>query len=120
MKDLQLEGKVYANKALFCEKSNGFLNIAPKHTFHLLCGECTTIFEDVALQLGLLVDGLVITGSAVVPGKVDLYRALLGKVSDRFEDVSGHDTEQYVDRWLPTSVAIMDMVATIVSTSQSD
>ncbi|MFQ6625873.1 hypothetical protein Gotur_006142 [Gossypium turneri] len=34
------------------------------HTFHLPCGECTITLEDVQLQLGLLVDGSVLTGSA--------------------------------------------------------
>ncbi|MBA0864353.1 hypothetical protein Goshw_002065, partial [Gossypium schwendimanii] len=33
------------------------------HTFHLSCGECTIILEDVQLQLGLLVDGSALTGS---------------------------------------------------------
>ncbi|KAG8503651.1 hypothetical protein CXB51_001637 [Gossypium anomalum] len=55
------------------------------HTFHLPCSECTITLKDVALQLSLLVDGSIITGSAVVLGKVDLCRALLGKVSDKFE-----------------------------------
>ncbi|MFQ6649445.1 hypothetical protein Gotur_022945, partial [Gossypium turneri] len=34
------------------------------HTFHLLSGECTITLEDVQLQLGLPVDGSVLTGSA--------------------------------------------------------
>ncbi|KAK5818804.1 hypothetical protein PVK06_023749 [Gossypium arboreum] len=33
------------------------------HTFHLPCGNCTITLEDVRLQLGLPVDGLVVTGS---------------------------------------------------------
>ncbi|MBA0787444.1 hypothetical protein Gotri_027212, partial [Gossypium trilobum] len=33
------------------------------HTFHLPCGECTIILEDVHLQLGLPVDGSVVTRS---------------------------------------------------------
>ncbi|MBA0730693.1 hypothetical protein Golax_020508, partial [Gossypium laxum] len=33
------------------------------HTFHIPCSECTIILEDVHLQLGLLVDGSVVTGS---------------------------------------------------------
>ncbi|KAK5802845.1 hypothetical protein PVK06_030471 [Gossypium arboreum] len=28
------------------------------HTFHLPCGECTITLEDVALQLGLTIDGM--------------------------------------------------------------
>ncbi|MFQ6641557.1 hypothetical protein Gotur_014469 [Gossypium turneri] len=31
------------------------------HTFHLLCGECTITLEDVQLQLGLPMDGSVLT-----------------------------------------------------------
>ncbi|MBA0764263.1 hypothetical protein Gotri_013624, partial [Gossypium trilobum] len=34
------------------------------HTFHLPCGECTITLEDVQLQLGLSVDGSVLTGFA--------------------------------------------------------
>ncbi|MBA0759770.1 hypothetical protein Gotri_022606, partial [Gossypium trilobum] len=34
-----------------------------RHTFHLSCSECTIILEDVHLQLGLPVDGLVVTRS---------------------------------------------------------
>ncbi|MFQ6670198.1 hypothetical protein Gotur_035212 [Gossypium turneri] len=34
------------------------------HTLHLLCGECTITLEDVQLQLGLPVDGFVLTRSA--------------------------------------------------------
>ncbi|MFQ6624370.1 hypothetical protein Gotur_004307, partial [Gossypium turneri] len=33
------------------------------HTFHLSCGECTVTLEDVALQLGLPIDGNAITGA---------------------------------------------------------
>ncbi|MFQ6668791.1 hypothetical protein Gotur_034313 [Gossypium turneri] len=33
------------------------------HTFYLPCGECTITLEDVQLQLGLPVDGSVLTGS---------------------------------------------------------
>ena len=32
------------------------------HTFHFACGECTVTLEDVALQLGLRVNGMVVTG----------------------------------------------------------
>ncbi|KAK5812947.1 hypothetical protein PVK06_028393 [Gossypium arboreum] len=32
------------------------------HTFIMLCGECTITLEDVAMQLGLRVDGAVVTG----------------------------------------------------------
>ncbi|KAH1040051.1 hypothetical protein J1N35_041794, partial [Gossypium stocksii] len=33
------------------------------HTFHLPCGECTITLEDVALQLGLPIDGNMVTGA---------------------------------------------------------
>ncbi|MBA0867267.1 hypothetical protein Goshw_028825, partial [Gossypium schwendimanii] len=33
------------------------------HTFHLPCGECTITLEDVQLQLGLPMDGSVLTKS---------------------------------------------------------
>ncbi|KAK5772330.1 hypothetical protein PVK06_048615 [Gossypium arboreum] len=37
------------------------------HTFHITFDECTITLHDVALQLGLLVDGPIVIGSAVVP-----------------------------------------------------
>ncbi|MBA0829538.1 hypothetical protein Goarm_014140, partial [Gossypium armourianum] len=37
--------------------------ISETHTFHIPCGECTITLEYVHLQLGLLVDGSVVTGS---------------------------------------------------------
>ncbi|KAH1091634.1 hypothetical protein J1N35_018891 [Gossypium stocksii] len=55
------------------------------HTFHLPCGECIITLEDIVLQLSLPIDKSIITGSAVILGKVDLCRALLGKVPDKFE-----------------------------------
>ncbi|KAH1067596.1 hypothetical protein J1N35_032583 [Gossypium stocksii] len=58
---------------------------AQTHTFHFPCDECTITFENVALQLGLSVDGSIVTGSVIVPGKVDLYKAMLGKVPNRFD-----------------------------------
>ncbi|KAH1098052.1 hypothetical protein J1N35_014973 [Gossypium stocksii] len=38
-----------------------------------------------ALQLGLSMDGPIITESTIVSGKEDLCTALLGKVQDKFE-----------------------------------
>ncbi|MBA0667951.1 hypothetical protein Goklo_000946 [Gossypium klotzschianum] len=55
------------------------------HTFHLLCSECTITLEDVALQLGLLVNGPVVTRLVVVPSKEDLCEAFLGKVLRKFQ-----------------------------------
>ncbi|KAG8483089.1 hypothetical protein CXB51_022061 [Gossypium anomalum] len=47
--------------------------------------KCIITFEDIALQLSLPVDEPIITGLAVIPGKVDLYKALLWTVPDKFE-----------------------------------
>ncbi|MBA0751892.1 hypothetical protein Gogos_000784 [Gossypium gossypioides] len=55
------------------------------HTFYVLCSECTITLEDIALQLGLLVDGPVVIGSVVVPSKKDLCEAFLGKVLRKFQ-----------------------------------
>ncbi|XP_016681335.1 serine/threonine-protein phosphatase 7 long form homolog [Gossypium hirsutum] len=45
------------------------------HTFHLPCGECT--LEDVALQLGLPIDGSAITGISTIAGPTALCYSLL-------------------------------------------
>ncbi|KAK5812235.1 hypothetical protein PVK06_027656 [Gossypium arboreum] len=55
------------------------------HTFHLPCGKCTITLENIALQMGLPVDGLVVMGSTIVPGKKGLCATFLGKVSNKFE-----------------------------------
>ncbi|XP_017644631.1 serine/threonine-protein phosphatase 7 long form homolog [Gossypium arboreum] len=55
------------------------------HTLHLSCDECTITLNDVVLQIGLLMDGPVITGSMIVPSKVGLCESLLGKVPDKFK-----------------------------------
>ncbi|KAA3462976.1 serine/threonine-protein phosphatase 7 long form-like protein [Gossypium australe] len=46
------------------------------------CNECTITLEDVQLQLGLLVDGPVVTGSIVTADWRDVYEQLLGRVSE--------------------------------------
>ncbi|MBA0707962.1 hypothetical protein Golax_019961 [Gossypium laxum] len=51
----------------------------------LISVECTITLDDVALQLNLSVDGLVVTGSALVLGKEDIYEAFLGKVPNKFQ-----------------------------------
>ncbi|KAH1092272.1 hypothetical protein J1N35_019529 [Gossypium stocksii] len=48
------------------------------HTFRLLCGECTVTLEDVALQLGLLIDGSPITGISAIAEPAALCYSLLG------------------------------------------
>ncbi|KAE8658869.1 Serine protease SPPA [Hibiscus syriacus] len=53
------------------------------HTFHLPCGECTITLEDVALHLGLPVDGDVISG--ISQGScTTLCRDNLGRVPESF------------------------------------
>ncbi|MBA0555788.1 hypothetical protein Golob_025944 [Gossypium lobatum] len=51
---------------------------------------CGHLQKDVALQLNLSVDGPVITRSVVVPSKVDICRALLGKVLDKWNHKSSY------------------------------
>lgn len=51
------------------------------HTFHLPSGECTVTLEDVAIQLGLNVNGLPVTGPTYFDWP-DLCQELLGKVPE--------------------------------------
>ena len=49
------------------------------HTFHFPCGECTVTLEDVALHLGLSINGLVIrTIDLNVPLLQDMCAAWIG------------------------------------------
>ncbi|KAH1046599.1 hypothetical protein J1N35_037383 [Gossypium stocksii] len=48
------------------------------HTFHLPCRECTITLEDVALQLGLPIDGNAITGGSSIFRPTTLCYELLG------------------------------------------
>ncbi|KAH1047444.1 hypothetical protein J1N35_038228 [Gossypium stocksii] len=48
------------------------------HTFHLSCGECTFTLEDVALQLGLPINGSAITGITTISEPVALCYRVLG------------------------------------------
>ncbi|KAH1106210.1 hypothetical protein J1N35_009978 [Gossypium stocksii] len=52
------------------------------HTFHLPCGECTITLEDVHLQLGLPVEGYVVTGSVQSTNWGVVCYELLGAISD--------------------------------------
>ncbi|MBA0851390.1 hypothetical protein Goshw_019082 [Gossypium schwendimanii] len=52
------------------------------HTFHLPCGECTITLEDVNLQLGLLVDRYVVTGSVQSGDWGAICYKLLGSIPD--------------------------------------
>ncbi|MBA0660615.1 hypothetical protein Goklo_012603, partial [Gossypium klotzschianum] len=67
------------------------------HTFHLPCGECTITLKDVALQLGLLVDGPIIIRLVVVLGKKDFCEEFLGKVLNKFQG------GQIAMKWLETN-----------------
>ncbi|KAG8492470.1 hypothetical protein CXB51_009567 [Gossypium anomalum] len=48
------------------------------HTFHLPCGECTVTLEDVALQLGLPIDGSPVTGVSAIAESAALCYSVLG------------------------------------------
>ncbi|KAK5770497.1 hypothetical protein PVK06_046647 [Gossypium arboreum] len=48
------------------------------HTFHLLYGECTVPLEDVALQLGLPIDGSAVTSISTISELAALCYNLLG------------------------------------------
>ncbi|KAH1114169.1 hypothetical protein J1N35_007547 [Gossypium stocksii] len=54
------------------------------YTFCLPCDDYTITLENVALQLSLSMDGSVVTGSTIIPNKVDLCEAFFGKVSNKF------------------------------------
>ena len=49
------------------------------HTFHLPCGECTVTLEDVAVQLGLPIDGNAVTGVSSISKSATLCNELLGR-----------------------------------------
>ncbi len=50
------------------------------HTFHLPCGECTITLEDVAVQLGLPIDGNAVTGVSSISRPTTLCYELLGRL----------------------------------------
>ncbi|MBA0873307.1 hypothetical protein Goshw_000641, partial [Gossypium schwendimanii] len=52
------------------------------YIFHIPYGECTITFVDVQLQLGLLVDGSTLTGSAQFVDWGAIYYDLLGAILD--------------------------------------
>ncbi|KAK5812275.1 hypothetical protein PVK06_027702 [Gossypium arboreum] len=60
------------------------------HTFHLSCRECTITLQDVALQLGLLIDGNAVTGVSSISKSAALcYNLLRRSLSE------GNFTAQY-------------------------
>ncbi|KAH1098224.1 hypothetical protein J1N35_015145 [Gossypium stocksii] len=48
------------------------------HTFHFPCKECTITLEDVALQLGLLIDGSAVTSTSAIVEPAAICYSLLG------------------------------------------
>ncbi|KAK5775289.1 hypothetical protein PVK06_043162 [Gossypium arboreum] len=77
---------VGATNSILDSSAHWWKDRGPGHTFlHFSYGECTITLEDVALQLGLLMDGSVVTGATIVPDKEDLWTALLGKVLNKFD-----------------------------------
>ncbi|KAL5184363.1 Serine/threonine-protein phosphatase 7 long form [Glycine soja] len=58
------------------------------HTFHLPVGECTITLEDVALQLGIRVDGRPITGATYCDWK-EMCEQYLGVVPPKGEAIVG-------------------------------
>ncbi|MFQ6624469.1 hypothetical protein Gotur_004116 [Gossypium turneri] len=50
------------------------------HTFHFSCGECTVTLEDVALQLGLPIDGSPVTGVSAFAEPAALSNATEGEL----------------------------------------
>ncbi|MFQ6621582.1 hypothetical protein Gotur_002766 [Gossypium turneri] len=50
------------------------------HTFHFPCGECTVALEDVAMQLGLPIDGSPVTGVSSFTDPAALSNATKGEL----------------------------------------
>jgi hypothetical protein len=48
------------------------------HTFHLLCGEITVMLQDVAMILGLPIDGAPVSGMVSPAGWRDSIMAAIG------------------------------------------
>ncbi|MFQ6667672.1 hypothetical protein Gotur_033609, partial [Gossypium turneri] len=74
------------------------------HTFHFPCGECTVTLEDVALQLGLAIDGSPVMGVSTFAEPAALCYSLLGDspnddesnflgLKDKFGHLSANATE---------------------------
>ncbi|MBA0687264.1 hypothetical protein Goari_014814 [Gossypium aridum] len=60
------------------------MEIENTHTFYLPCGECTITFEDISLQLGLSVDGEVVTRPVISVDWSVTCEQLLGNLPNRF------------------------------------
>ncbi|MBA0696325.1 hypothetical protein Goari_002883, partial [Gossypium aridum] len=70
-------------------RTGGKIERPKTQTFHLPCSECTITLEGLTLQLGLPVDGRVITRPVIILNKEDLCNALLRKVPNKFQGVLG-------------------------------
>ncbi|KAG8498325.1 hypothetical protein CXB51_007443 [Gossypium anomalum] len=68
-----------------CKSARWWKDRDLRHTFYLSCDECTITLTDIALQLSLPVDGLVITRSVIVINKEDLCETFLRKVLNKFQ-----------------------------------
>ncbi|MFQ6662952.1 hypothetical protein Gotur_030640 [Gossypium turneri] len=55
------------------------------HTFHFSCGECTVTLEDVAMQLGLPIDGSPVTGVSSFTDPAALCYQLVGDSPEDYE-----------------------------------
>ncbi|MBA0554285.1 hypothetical protein Golob_013399 [Gossypium lobatum] len=69
------------------------------HTFHLPCDECTITLEDIQLQLGLPVDGPIVTGS--------------------IHTANWKDHHKNQNRWLHATTTIMGAVPAAIFTSSN-
>ncbi|KAH1107772.1 hypothetical protein J1N35_011540, partial [Gossypium stocksii] len=84
------------------------------HIFYLPCSECTIILEDIALQMGLPMDGGVVTRLVIVSGREDLYDALLRKVLNRFQG------GQIYIKWLEDNYGELEKHETAIEKEQCD
>ncbi|XP_040957886.1 protein MAINTENANCE OF MERISTEMS-like [Gossypium hirsutum] len=78
------------------------------HTFHFPCGECTVTLEDVALQLGLPIDGSPVTGVSSFTDPAAVCYQLLGE--------SPEDGDKYFSgikfTWLKAKICGLSATAT--------
>ncbi|MBA0698880.1 hypothetical protein Goari_000563, partial [Gossypium aridum] len=82
------------------------------HTFHLPCSECTIILEDISLQLGLPVNGEVVTRPVISFDWSATCKQLLGNVSNKFR---GSWIEM---RWLEDNFQTIEAFASEIEKEQ--
>ncbi|XP_040940661.1 protein MAIN-LIKE 2-like [Gossypium hirsutum] len=83
------------------------------HTFYLSCGECTITLEDVAVQLGLPIDGNVVTGVSSISSPALLCYELLG----RFPSEGKFATLRF--SWLKANFEHLPNIATELEVKQA-